>query len=180
MTSVKDPTSPVRPLRPGDLQALMGIQLACYGAAYAESAQVYARRLAHPQHCSLAVEQNGTLLAYLAAYWSEAGKVTPLHGDFEVCAAPGVLYLHDMAVHPAHAGQGLASRLLAALWPQARQRGIFTSCLVSVQGTQDYWRRHGYLPQPLSDPQQLQRLSGYGKHAGYMQRMDSGDNAGYA
>lgn len=180
MISVNHPLLCVRPLQPGDLQALMDIQLACYGAEYAESASVFARRLAQPQHCSLGVERSGTLLAYLAAYWSEAGKVTPLHGDFAPCAAPGVLYLHDMAVHPAHAGQGLAGRLLVPLWAQARRRGIHMSCLVSVQGTQDYWRRHGYQPQPLVDTQQRQHLASYGEHAVYMQRTDSGDNAGYA
>lgn len=180
MTSVKDQIPFVRPLRPGDLPALMHIQLACYGAEYAESESVFARRLAHPQQCSLAVERGGALLAYLAAYWSVAGKITPLQGDFAACAAPGVLYLHDMAVHPAHAGQGLAGRLLAPLWAQGRERGIHRSCLVSVQDTQDYWRRHGYEPQPLQDPLQRQLLASYGGHAVYMQRTDSGDNAGYA
>ncbi len=170
----------VRPLHPSDLAALMDIQRACYGAEYAESESVFARRLAHPLQCSLAVERKGVLLGYLAAYWSEAGKVTPLHGDFEPSAAPGVLYLHDTAVHPAHAGQGLAGRLLAPLWQQARRRGIQLACLVSVQGTQDYWRRHGFRAQALRDPQQRLRLTSYGEDALYMQRTDSGDNAGYA
>lgn len=180
MTAAKDLIPCVRPLQHSDLQGLMEIQRACYGAAYAESESVFARRLAHPLHCSLALERDGALLGYLAAYWSEAGKVTPLHGDFEPCAAPGVLYLHDMAVHPAHAGQGLAGLLLAPLWAQARERGIHVSCLVSVQGTQDYWRRHGYRPQALLDPRQRLRLTSYGEDALFMQRTDSGDNAGYA
>jgi len=181
----------VRALRPADLGALMQIQLACYGADYAESASVFARRLATPAQCSLVVEREGSVLAYLAAYWSAAGKVTPLHGDFEACEPPQVLYLHDMAVHPAHAGQGLAGRLLAPLWAQACARGIRQSSLVSVQGTQGYWQRHGYRPQTLQDAQQLQRLASYGAHAVYMQRAldaqerssahgESGDNAGYA
>jgi len=181
----------VRPLQPADLGALMDIQLACYGVDYAESASVFARRLESPAQCSLAVERGGVVLAYLAAYWSAAGKVTPLHGDFEACDPPQVLYLHDMAVHPAHAGQGLAGRLLAPLWAQARARGIRASSLVSVRGTQDYWRRHGYRPQALQDEAQLQRLASYGAHAVYMQRAldaqqrssahcESGDNAGYA
>ncbi len=180
----------VRPLQPADLGALMAIQRACYGAEYAESESIFARRIASPAQCSLVVEREGALLAYLAAYWSVAGKVTPLHGDFEACAVPEVLYLHDMAVHPAHAGQRLAGRLLAPLWAQARERGIRQSSLVSVQGTQDYWRRHGYRLQALQDPAQLQRLASYGEHAVYMQRGfdghtlsvhgESGDNAGYA
>lgn len=181
----------VRPLRPADLGALMQIQRACYGAGYAESESVFARRLASSAQCSLVVERGGELLAYLAAYWSVAGKVTPLHGDFDACAMPDVLYLHDMAVHPDHAGQGLAARLLAPLWAQARRRGVRRSSLVSVQGSQDYWRRHGYQPHALQDALQLQRLASYGEDAVYMQRVfdadhrssvhgESGDNAGYA
>lgn len=181
----------VRPLQPADLGALMAIQHACYGVDYAESESVYARRLASPAQCSLVVERGGELLAYLAAYWSVAGKVTPLHGDFGSCAAPDVLYLHDMAVHPAHAGQRLADRLLAPLWALARERGIRQSSLVSVQGTQNYWHRHGYRPYALQDQAQLQRLASYGEDAVYMQRVfdadhtssahgESGDNAGYA
>lgn len=168
----------------------MGIQRACYGADYVESESVFARRLASAANCSLVMERLGEVVAYLAACWSEAGKVTPLHGDFAACRVPDMLYLHDMAVHPAQAGQRLASRLLAPLWAQARQRGIRQSCLVSVQGTQVYWRRQGYHLQTLQDPAQLQRLASYGEHAVYMQRMfdahtssahgESGDNAVYA
>lgn len=159
----------VRPLVPADLGSLMAIQLACYGADYAESESVFARRIASPAHCSLVVERGGEVLAYLAAYWSLAGKITPLHGDFEACAGPDVLYLHDMAVHPDHAGQGLARHLLAPLRARARQRGIGRASLVSVQGTQDYWRRHGFAPQALHDTLQSQRLASYGEDAVYMQ-----------
>lgn len=171
-----EPSCRVRPLEHADLADLMQIQRACYGDDYAESQSVFARRIASPAHCSLVVERGGAVLAYLAAYWSVAGKVTPLHGDFEACAAPEVLYLHDMAVHPAHAGQRLADRLLAPLRSLARQRGIRQSALVSVQGTQDYWRRHGYLPQVLCDPAQLQRLASYGEDAVYMQSVFDPDH----
>ena len=175
----------VRPLEPADLDALMDIQRACYGAAYVEPRSVFTRRLASPANCSLVVESAGEVVAYLAAYWSKAGKITPLHGDFEACADPDVLYLHDMAVLPAQAGQRLASRLLGPLWEQARHRGIRQSCLVSVQGTQDYWQRHGYRRLELQDAQQLQQLASYGKDAIYMQCLldspsQSGDNASYA
>lgn len=166
----------VRPLVHADLAALMQIQCACYGADYAESAAVFARRIASPANCSLVVERGGAVLAYLAAYWSVVGKVTPLHGDFEACARAEVLYLHDMAVHPDHAGQRLADRLLAPLWSLARQRGIRRSALVSVQGTQDYWRRHGYCPHALEDPAQLQRLASYGEDAVYMQQVFDPDH----
>jgi GNAT superfamily N-acetyltransferase len=170
---VTQSTTPIilRTLTAGDLPALLRIQLACYGPDFIESADVYARRLASAVNCSLACERDGRLLAYLAAYRTVQDKVTPLHGDFErPPRAPDTLYLHDMAVLPESAGQGLARSLLERLWEEGRALGLRQSALVSVQGTQDYWARHGYLPRPLHDGAERARLASYGAGAVYMAR----------
>lgn len=158
----------IRALEPRDLPGLLAVQRACYGEAFAESAEVFARRLASPANCSLAAEQGGRVVGYLAAYRSLLGKVTPLHGDFEAAHAPDTLYLHDMAVLPACAGQGIARALLAPLLHGARGEGLGHSALVAVQGAQGYWVRHGYAPWPLCGAAQRQRLAGYGADAAYM------------
>ncbi len=160
----------VRPLQPHDLPALMAVQLACYGDGFMESTEVFTRRLASPVNCSLALLADGQLCAYLAAYHSVQGKVTPLHGDFEAVAQPDTLYLHDMAVLPTRAGQGLAQALLTPLWERAQQEGLRHTALVSVQGSQGYWARHGYAQQTLQDAVQRQRLATYGEGASYMVR----------
>lgn len=181
----------VRALQTADLGALMAIQRACYGAAYVEDEAIFARRLASAANCSLVLERAGQVHAYLAAYWSQADKITPLDGDFDASPAPTVLYLHDMAVHPAQAGQRLAKRLLGPLWAEALRRGMGQSCLVAVQGAQEYWARQGYRVRSLQDELQQQHLASYGRDAVYMHRpfgpgdalsvdADSGDNAGYA
>ena len=155
-----------RPLTAHDLPGLLAVQRACYGDGLVESAEVFARRLASPANCSLVVAQDGRVLAYLAAYRSQLGKVTPLHGDFDSVPQPDTLYLHDMAVRPDCAGRGLARQLLAALY--ARGAGLRHSALVSVQGSQAYWQRHGYAEHMLRDAVQRQRLAGYGAQAVYM------------
>ena len=160
----------VRPLALCDLADLLAVQLACYGEGFVESGEVFARRLASPANCSLVLEQAGVVCAYLAAYRSVRGKVTPLHGDFEATAQPDTLYLHDMAVLPGMAGKGLARRLLQPLWEQAAAQGLRQSALVSVQGSEGYWQRHGYVAQPLHQPEQRQRLASYGEGAVYMAR----------
>lgn len=161
-----------RPLQTTDLTALMAVQRAAYGDGFMESTEVFARRLASPVNCSLALLLDGALCAYLAAYQSVQGKVTPLHGDFEppVGTAPDTLYLHDMAVLPGMAGRGLAQQLLQPLWAQARATGLRHSTLVSVQGSQGYWERQGYAVQALAHPLQQQRLASYGDGAVYMTR----------
>lgn len=159
-----------RPLAAQDLPGLLAVQQACYGAAFAESADVFARRLASPAQCSLVIVQDGEVVAYLAAYRSCLGKVTPLHGDFTACATPDTLYLHDMAVLPRCAGQGLARALLMPLWAHARAEGLRHSALVSVQGSQGYWQRQGYAAQAVPDAHQRQHLASYGAGAVYMAR----------
>ena len=166
------PPLEVRSLQPDDLPALMAVQRAAYGDGFMESTEVFARRLASPVNCSLALLLDGALCAYLAAYQSVQGKVTPLHGDFEppVGTAPDTLYLHDMAVLPALAGQGLARALLAPLWRGAVTRGLTRSALVAVQGSRGYWERHGYAVHALRNALQRQHLAAYGEGAVYMLR----------
>ncbi|WP_429951562.1 GNAT family N-acetyltransferase [Comamonas sediminis] len=157
-----------RPLVVSDIPGLLAVQLACYGEGFVESAEVFALRLASSANCSLVLERGGQVCAYLAAYRSVQGKVTPLHGDFEPVARPDTLYLHDMAVLPALAGQGLAQALLLPMWERAQADGLRHTALVSVQGSQRYWERQGYAVQPLHDAQQRQRLATYGDSAVYM------------
>lgn len=164
-----------RALTADDLPGLLAVQLACYGEGFVEGGEVFERRLASPVNCSLVLERGGQVCAYLAAYRSVRGKVTPLHGDFGAGSAAGApeldtLYLHDMAVLPALAGQGLARALLVPLWEHARQGGLRHTALVSVQGSQGYWARHGYAEQALADGVQRGHLASYGDGATYMVR----------
>ena len=155
------------------LPGLLAVQRACYGDALVESAKVFARRLASPANCSLVVEVDGQVGAYLAAYHSVQGKVTPLQGDFESAAAPGTadtLYLHDLAVLPQLAGRGLAQALLAPLHGQALARGLWRAALVSVQGSQPFWASQGYAVQTLGQALQRAQLASYGPGAVYMVR----------
>lgn len=170
MLSYSSPIT-LRALQPNDLPALLQVQSACYDPGFIESVGVYARRLASLANCSLVCEIDGELCAYLAAYRSTAGKVTPLHGDFELpLSAPDTLYLHDMAVLPAHAGQGLARALLESLWAKGKALGLRRSALVSVQDSQAYWARHRYIPYALQDAHERARLASYGDGAVYMVR----------
>ena len=163
----------LQPLAAAHLPGLAAVQQVCYGAALVEPTAVFAQRLHSPANASWAVvtrAQPTQVLAYLAAYQSQRGKVTPLHGDFAPVATPDTLYLHDMAVLPQHHGQGLARALLAQLLHSARQRGLRHSALVSVQDSQAYWQRQGYAVHALDCATQRQHLASYGVDALYMLR----------
>ena len=113
----------VRPMVSSDLDAVLDIQRACYGEGFLEGADVITRRIASPVGLSCVTERGGRVCAYLAAYASHPGKLTPLHGDFEAMPLPSILYLHDLAVHPQAAGLGLAQALVRHLWTQAWRWG---------------------------------------------------------
>ena len=167
-SSDSQPSWSLEPLTEQHLVGLMRVQLACYGAGYMESAELYAQRLNSPAQCSLVVVQGGEVLAYLAAYRSGLGKVTPLHGGFASEATADTLYLHDMAVAPDRAGEGLASALLQAMLQQAQADGLHYSALVSVMGSQPYWQRKGYAPLMPWFAQHREALRSYGDDAQYM------------
>lgn len=165
------PSWAVRALLPDDLAKLMDLQARCFEGDFLESAEVYARRLAadHQQSLGIACERTQALRAYAAAYWSDPGKVTPFDGDFlPPQANEPVLYLHDVSVAPEWTGRGAAGALLGALFQRARARGVRQAALVSVQGSQPYWARHGFQRQAVTDPQQQQNLRSYGEDAVYM------------
>lgn len=158
----------IRPLLAADVAAVLDIQVQCYGADFVEPHAVFERRLQARCQCSWAAERDGQVLAYLAAYWSLPGAVTPLNGEFAEYEQASVLYLHDMAVSAAAAGQGVARSLVQAAMALARERGVQETALVSVQDSQAYWSRQGYWAQPLENAAQQQHLATYGANALYM------------
>ncbi len=160
----------VRGMRADDLDAVLAIQLACYGAGFVEDGALIARRLAAAPHTGWVVEHEGGVRAYLAGYPSVAGKLTPLHGEFEVAAQADSLYLHDLAVHPDASGLGLGPRLVRHAWAHALHAGWRQSTLVSVQSSVGFWERQGYAATLPHGPQQQARLATYPGESVYMIR----------
>ncbi|BEP67070.1 MULTISPECIES: GNAT family N-acetyltransferase [unclassified Variovorax] len=160
----------VRDMRADDLEAVLAIQLACYGAGFVEDGVLIARRLAASPHTGWVAEHGGAVRAYLAAYPSQRGKLTPLHGDFEVAPDADALYLHDLAVHPEASGLGLGPRLVRHAWAHALRAGWRHSTLVSVQASVGFWERQGYAATVPADDLQQARLATYPGDSVYMAR----------
>lgn len=157
-------------MRADDLDAVLATQLACYGAGFVESGELIARRLAAAPHTAWVTEHQGRVQAYLAGYPSVAGKLTALHGEFEVATAPDSLYLHDLAVHPRASGLGLGPQLVRHAWAHAAQAGWRHSTLVSVQSAVGFWERQGYGPVQPADQEQQARLATYPGDSVFMMR----------
>lgn len=158
----------LRELSVDDVDAVLKIQMQCYGDQLIESDQVFVRRLQTDGHCSLAAVHDGEMLAYLAAYWSLPGLITPFNGDFGDYHDPSVLYLHDMAVSPTASGRGLGHSMVEMLRSVAGKRGVRHSALVSVQGSRSFWEAQGYRVFPVRNAVARAHLSSYGPEAVYM------------
>lgn len=158
----------LRNILSGDITAILRIQAECYAQGMNEDAQVIQARISASPDSGWLVEDAAGPMAYLFAYRSVIGKITPLGGVFDVPAIPTTLYLHDLAVGTRGQRAGLGLRLLEAAWALARAEGLTHSALVSVQGSADYWRRAGYeVVSALTDAQRSM-LSTYPPASCYM------------
>ena len=155
-------------MMPDDVRAVLAIQAECYLPALIEDeSSVRARLDVSPDTAWLAEDEAG-VCAYLVAYRSLVGKVTPLGGAFDVAVVPGTLYLHDLAVARRARGRGVAQALVGLAGEQARAEGLAHSSLVAVQASREFWQKHGYAVVSELEPRELANLESYGGQGDYM------------
>ena len=159
----------IRPMLPADIASVVRIQSHCYLPDNIESEAVIRARLASAPDTTWVAEVNGAVCAYLVGYRSRLGQVGALGDGFAPAEVPDCLYLHDLAVGPQARGLGLGPRLVAHALAQARREGLAWAALVSVQGSQGFWRQRGFTASRLDDPGQALALASYaGGPACYM------------
>lgn len=137
------PTTALRPMRADDAEAVLAIQQQAYPSSHHESWAVLGRKLQlWPAGCWVAPGSAGALLGYVFSHPWQRGRTLPLHGVLEALPAPAdCFHLHDLALHAAARGQGLARRLVTQVLDAARAAGQRQLTLVAVQGSQGFWQR---------------------------------------
>ena len=155
-------------MTPDDVPAVLAIQDECYLPAVIEDESSIRSRLgASPDSAWVAEDEQG-VCAYLMAYRSIVGKVTPVGGAFDVAADPGTFYLHDLAVSRRVTGRGVGPALVGLACELARAEGLAHSSLVSIQASSEFWKKHGYAVVNDLDPLELANLATYGGQGYYM------------
>ena len=160
----------VRLIEAADLPALMRIQAEAYMEEMQESAEVMAARMAQVANTTWVVELAGEISAYLLAYLSRAGQVTPWGSEFAHQPEADTFYVHDLAISRRAQGLKLGPWLIEQVLHQARSRGLGRAALVSVQGTEGFWARLGFTPVSSLSPEQQANLRSYSGAAIYMER----------
>lgn len=160
----------LRPVSEADLDAVMQVQAQCYPPSMQEPRAIVLSRIRAAGDTSFVACGAGGVHAYVFAYPSILGKVTPLDSGFAVAARPDTLYVHDLAVSPPALGKGVAKALVARLFEAARGKGLAHSALVSVQESEHFWAALGYAPAGPGDAEALAALASYPGRAAYMTR----------
>lgn len=160
----------LRAMQERDIPAVMSIQQESYAAEVLEDEAVIRARLAACPQLAWVAEDVLGVCAYLFAYHSRVGTVTPLDGEFQPHAEADCLYLHDLAVSARASGRGIGPALVRKNLEQARTHKLRYSALVSVQESENFWSRLGYTAHSELEPPQVDNLASYQIPAVYMVR----------
>jgi GNAT superfamily N-acetyltransferase len=133
-----------RPMRAGDLDAVVAISDAVHGA-FTEPRAVYAERLdLYPEGCRV-FARGGAVAGFLVTHPWHRGAVPKIGALLGALPAPAdVYYLHDIALLPAARGTGAGAAATAFVRDQARLAGCTEIRLVAVNGADSYWRTQGF------------------------------------
>lgn len=152
----------ITPLNTWPIADILAIQQQAYHDGLIEQGEVLLHKI-HSAPLSLAAVKNGALCGYaIACPWHTS--LAPVWNQSTPVAAPNCLYVHDIAIAPAHQGQGLAERLMRKVLELGAQHGFALAVGVAVQGAASYWQRLGFHPAPAPD------VSSFGAGAVWLER----------
>lgn len=158
-----------RPMTAADLDAVADIALIGFPDHF-EGRDCFQNRLAlNPDGCFVLAGGDGEARGYLVAYPWRAEAAPALNTLIEAIPADAsVMYLHDLALHPAVRGGGWSREIVERLAGQARAAGWPALALVAVNDAAPFWERRGFAV--VDSPAMTAKLAGYGSDARYMVR----------
>ncbi len=133
----------IRPLQREDLPHVLLVQEDCYPRSLLEGEEAFAcKLLLFPEGC-LGAFADGRLVGYVFAHPWSSGEFVPLHEELSsLPETPDCVYIHDLAVLRSWRNQGIADRLLTALFDLAHSYRIRKVALVAVNNSERYWERY--------------------------------------
>lgn len=139
----------IRPIGPGDWPAVDRIQRACFDPSVIEPLAVFQSFSALSSTTCLIASSENRDIGYLLAHPWVSDDFPPLATAIEaVPAGAGTLFIHDLAVMPECRKLGAASALCSAGLAAGKLLGLTSASLLSVQGSQPFWERQGFVPRP--------------------------------
>ena len=135
-----------------------------------EGRDCFANRLAlNPGGCFVLAEGEGPPKGYLVAYPWRRDSAPALNTLIEAIPDDaGLLYLHDLALHPDARGQGRSRPIVERLAAGAKAAGWPALALVAVNDAAPFWEGLGFTA--VETPEMAAKLASYGPGARYMLR----------
>ncbi len=157
-----------QPLAPADAPAVRALADTAH-PDLPERTEVFAEKIRlFPDGCRKLVH-NGALAAYGIAHPWLLDQPPPLDTLFGALPANAdCLHLHDVVIAPALRGQGASAAYVAAMDAVARAHQLSTLALVAVYGSDQLWRRLGFVAR--NTPALPAKLAVYGPTARYLVR----------
>nr|WP_314122160.1 GNAT family N-acetyltransferase [uncultured Brevundimonas sp.] len=161
-------------MRPDDIEAVVAVARVSFPDHFEDQACFENRLALYPRGCFVLADGAAPAMGYLIAYPWKAEGAPPLNTVIEgLPAAPDLIYLHDLALHPDARGGGVTGGIIERLAEQAAEDGWPAVALVAVNDAVGFWSRHGFVEQPAEA--MAAKLASYGSDARYMVRDLSND-----
>lgn len=163
----------LRPMGLADVDAVLRLQLQCYGPGLIEGRSAFESKLIAVEAvgcCWMAWRENEPL-AYAVSLPVSADSFPVLNAKvFELSTQPQLLYLHDLAVAPAGRELGLARRMLGCVLQSAADQHLREVGLIAVQDSLAFWERQGFAEQHALPPLLRAKVASFGAAARYLRR----------
>ena len=156
-------------LKSDHMADVLRIQDYCYTEIEPESLEsLQAKILASPNTCLIAESSEGAV-GYLIAVPIIYPHLPTLNAPtFELPADADTLYIHDLAIHGAGRGKGVAQALVRASIDAAKRSGLSRACLVAIQNSQSFWEQFGFEKVAEPTDELRAKLASYGADAKLM------------
>lgn len=138
----------IRTMTLDDIHSILDIQRLCYPSDLLEDKETFVSILSQSNLCYV-MTLNSIVIGYLFAHpWDDPRTPPTLHKfDIErIDPTCGVVYIHDLCIHPEFSRKGLGSILYRQLEQNLTPSHMTT--LVAINGSAtSFWKKHGYVLQ---------------------------------
>ncbi|WP_151671596.1 GNAT family N-acetyltransferase [Nitrincola schmidtii] len=158
----------IRQMLYSDMPAVWAVQCACYQQVLEPESidALEAKRSASPTSCFVVVNDDGVQGYLIAIPWLFAQVPSLNDPSCQLPCGADCLYLHDMAISPKMAGQGIGQMLFSGYQKIARELGFFKLALTAVGDAERYWKKLGFKVLDIKLSQQ--KVAAYGGQVTYM------------
>ena len=136
---------PIKKINEAAWSEILKIQAEAYSQIEPESVDVLQSKwLRSPETCFV-YEKAGEVVGYLLAHAWNRETPPKLYETLPSGTEGLILFLHDLAISNAAAGDGLGKKMVSHLFNIAKEAGFKQIRLVSVQDSVAFWEKQGFI-----------------------------------